>query len=139
MEQLKEADEGKELSSTGSRDDIEGLEPCWDLGKLESVGYLTRKANASGSNDVAEDGEHRDAAMLGLNVAEAVEALLVSVIEETKGIPEAEGRLGSKLRFEAHLESRGSSHASHGSKSGSRSQDGKDSSKAEHDLSVWAR
>mgnify|MGYP003961401895 CR=1 FL=1 len=89
-------------------------------------------ASTGGGDDVAEDGKHGNAAMLGLDGTEAIEALLVSVVEQTKRIPEAKRRLGSKLGFEAHLKSRGSGHASHRSKGSNRCQDGKDSSNTEH-------
>ena len=67
--QLKKANEGKKLSSASGRDHIEGLEASGDLGKLEAVGNLTRKAHTCSSHEVTEDGKHGDAAMLGLDIA----------------------------------------------------------------------
>jgi len=44
---------------------------------------------------VAEDGELSDAAVLELDVPEAIESVLVLVEAEVQGIPESEGLLGS--------------------------------------------
>ena len=95
--QLHEADEGEDLGSTGGRDDVEGLEAGGNIGKLEAVGDLSRETDTSGGHKVAKDGKHRDAAVLGLHVTEAVKTLLVSIVEEAEGIPETKGSLGTDL------------------------------------------
>ena len=64
---------------------------------------VTREARAGRGHEVAEDGEHGDAAVLDLDGAEAVEALLVGVGEEAERVPEAERRLGADLALEGHL------------------------------------
>ena len=53
--------------------------------------------------EVAGHGEHRDAAVLELDLAEAVELLLVGVLEEALGIEEAQGRLRAELLREAAI------------------------------------
>jgi hypothetical protein len=50
---------------------------------------------------VAEHAEHTDAAVLDLHVAEAIEALLVSIGEEAKRVEEAERRLSANLALES--------------------------------------
>lgn len=49
---------------------------------------------------MAEKGKHADAAVLELDETEALEALLVSVLQETKGIVESEGGLDAELLLE---------------------------------------
>ena len=63
------------------------------LGKVVSRGQRGGKAVASSGHKVAKDGKHGDAAVLGLDEAEAVEALLIGVGKKSKGIPEAKGGL----------------------------------------------
>ena len=106
----------------------EGLEASANLGEVVAGGEGLGEAVASGGHEVAEDGELGDAAVLGLHKAEAVEALLVSVGKETKGIPEAEGGLGTDLALEAHLEGRaGASHAGGGESRGGGEEGGEES------------
>jgi hypothetical protein len=61
----------------GSGEGVEGGKAVLDLVGAEG------HAGTGGGHDVAEDGKHRDAAVLVLDGAEAVEALLVSVGEQT--------------------------------------------------------
>ena len=107
---------GEEGAEDGLDGEVsEGLEASANLGEVVAGGEGLGEAVASGGHEVAEDGKLGDAAVLGLHKAEAVEALLVSVGKETKGIPEAEGGLGTDLALEAHLEGRaGASHAGGG-------------------------
>ena len=62
--------------------------------------------DAGAGDDVSEEGELGDAPVLDLYVPEAVEPLLVGVVEEAEGIEEAEGRLGAELGLEG-VEGRG--------------------------------
>ena len=113
--ELDQADEGDDLSSAGGRDGVEGGEAGLHGGEGKAVGDVTREADASGGDEVAEDGKHGNAAVLGLDGAQAVEASLVSVLEEAKRVPEAERRLGSDGVLEVHLEGGGlAAHARRG-------------------------
>jgi len=60
--------------------------------------------------------------VLGLHVAEAVEAILVSVLQQSKRVPKAKRGLGTDLGLEAHLHGRRASDARHGGKSGGRAE-----------------
>ena len=53
--------------------------------------------DAGAGDDLAEEGKLGDAAVLELDVTEALEAGLVSIIEEAERIVESEGLLGSEL------------------------------------------
>ena len=98
-EGLEEADEGEELEEACSRDVLEGLEAGGDVGEAEAlaVGDGAGEADAGGGGEVSGDGEHGDAAVLDLDVTEAVEVGLITVGDEAEGIVEAERGLGSEL------------------------------------------
>mmetsp|Transcript_14698 Transcript_14698/g.35692 ORF Transcript_14698/g.35692 Transcript_14698/m.35692 type:complete len:230 (-) Transcript_14698:13-702(-) len=99
---LKEAHKGEDLRKTGGRHDLKGLEAVGHVREGEAVRDVAGEAHASGGHDVAEDGEHADAAVLHLHVPEAVKALLVSLVEEAEGVEEAERGLRADLRLEGH-------------------------------------
>jgi hypothetical protein len=58
------------------------------------------EADARLGDDLAEDGKHGDAAVLDLDVAEAVELVLVAVGDEAQRVPEVERRLRAHLGLE---------------------------------------
>merc|ERR1711988_728550 len=61
-----------------------------DVGERGAIEVdVTAEADARGGGDVAEHSKHRDAAVLELNLTQTVEAVLVSILEETERIPEA--------------------------------------------------
>mmetsp|Transcript_15103 Transcript_15103/g.32964 ORF Transcript_15103/g.32964 Transcript_15103/m.32964 type:complete len:224 (-) Transcript_15103:53-724(-) len=91
-------------------------------------------ASTGGGHDVAEDGEHGDAAVLVLDGAEAVEALLVSVGEETQRIPEAEGGLGADGVLEAHAQGGCGGDLARGGEGGGADEGSEDGDSAEHDV-----
>ena len=81
---------------------------------------------------MAKDGKHRDAAVLGLDVSEAIESLLVSVLEEAERIPETKRSLGAKGVLEGHLHDGGASHGGGRREGGSADDGGNDGNSAEH-------
>ena len=89
----------EELEEAGSGDVLEGLETGGDVGEAEAlaVGDGAGEADAGGGGEVSGDGEHGDAAVLDLDVTEAVEVGLITVGDEAEGIVEAERGLGSEL------------------------------------------
>ena len=86
---LDQTNEGDDLGNTSGRDGVEGGKTSLHGGEGKAVGDVARKADTSSGHQVAKDGEHGDAAVLGLDGAEAVEALLVGVGKEAKRIPES--------------------------------------------------
>jgi hypothetical protein len=94
---LKDADESDNLSNTGGRNGIEGSEASLHgcIGKTESD--VTRAADASSGDNVTKNGKHGNAAVLSLIFAEKVEAFLISALEDTERIPEAERNLSTNL------------------------------------------
>lgn len=99
-----------------------------DLGQIVAGGEGLGQAVAGSGHKVAEDGKLGDTAVLGLHVAEAVEAILVSVLEQAKRVPEAKRGLGTDLGLEAHLHGRRASNAGHGGESGGRAEGKEDGS-----------
>ena len=67
------------------------------VGEVVAGGEAGGKAVASGGDKVAKDGKLGNAAVLGLNGAEAVELLLVSIFQQTQRIPEACGAEKQKI------------------------------------------
>ena len=62
---------------------------------------VTRKMGATAGENLAQEGELTDAAVLHLNVTEAVESLLIHVLEHAERIEEAKGGLHAKLTIES--------------------------------------
>jgi len=124
-EGLEEADEGEELEEAGSRDVLEGLESGGDVGEADAlaVGDVAGEADAGGGGEVTGDGEHGDAAVLDLDVTEAVEVGLITVGDEAKGIVEAKRGLGSELVLEG-TKGGGGLAGLGGGKGGGRAKDG---------------
>eukprot|EP00307_Rebecca_sp_RCC1486_P007571 CAMPEP_0119434010 /NCGR_PEP_ID=MMETSP1335-20130426/50449_1 /TAXON_ID=259385 /ORGANISM="Chrysoculter rhomboideus, Strain RCC1486" /LENGTH=206 /DNA_ID=CAMNT_0007459861 /DNA_START=518 /DNA_END=1134 /DNA_ORIENTATION=- len=91
--QLEEADEGEDLGKASWWHHRERREARRHLVEREADREVTREAHARRRHDVAKDGEHADAAVLDLDEAEAVEALLVGAVEQVERVDEAERRL----------------------------------------------
>jgi hypothetical protein len=98
------------------------------LGLVGAEGH----AGTGGGHDVAKDGKHRDAAVLGLDGAQAVESLLVGIGQKAKRIPEAKGSLGAGGGLEAHLEAGAHGDLAHRGEGGSADEGSEDSDGAEH-------
>jgi len=111
---LDEGD-GEQGAEDGLRRKVrEGGKAGLGVGEVVSRGDGGRKAVASSGHEVAEDGKHGDAAMLGLDKAKAVELLLVSVSDKAERVPETKRRLGADLGLEGHLQGRRASGADRG-------------------------
>ena len=93
--ELEEADEEEDLGDAGEGDLVQGGEARGDVLEADALldGEVAAETEAGGGPEVAEEGELGDAAVLELDVTEAVEALLVGVLQEAEGIVEAEGLL----------------------------------------------
>ena len=132
ISELDETDEGDDLGNTSGGDGLKGGKAVLDGGERNAVGDLTRKSDTSGGHNVSEDGKLGDAAVLGLDGAEAVEASLVSLLQQSKRIPESKRSLSADGILEGHLESGGSgSHA--GRREGSDGhKGGNDGNESEH-------
>mmetsp|Transcript_11608 Transcript_11608/g.24211 ORF Transcript_11608/g.24211 Transcript_11608/m.24211 type:complete len:205 (-) Transcript_11608:195-809(-) len=61
---------------------------------------VSGKVDAVTGHDLAKEGKLRDTSVLDLDVTEAIEPLLVSIGEHTKGIEESKGGLGTELGIE---------------------------------------
>ncbi|CAN0053431.1 unnamed protein product, partial [Ectocarpus fasciculatus] len=106
--QLEEADEREDLGEARRGDLGEGRHTVGHVGEGQ-VGRVGEHAGEARVllGEVAGDGEHSNAAVLHLHVAEALEALLVRVLEEAERVPEAERGLCADLGLEGHLHGRG--------------------------------
>lgn len=87
-------------------DSIEGSKTGLHGGERKVISDISRKSDAGGRDDVSEDGKLGDTAVLGLDSSQAIESCLVSILEETQGVPEAKRRLSTNLRLKGHLQRR---------------------------------
>ena len=87
--ELDQADEGHDLGNASGGDGVKGSKAVLHGGEGNAVSDLSWEADASGGHQVAEDGQLGDAAVLGLNGAQALEAGLVRVLQKAQRIPEA--------------------------------------------------
>ena len=89
--QVSDTGEGE---GEGEASGVEGVED----GEAGLGVLAAGEAVAGGGDDVTEDGGLGNAAVLGLDLTEAVEAGLVSVLQEAEGVPEAKGGPGHRSR-----------------------------------------
>lgn len=98
---LQESNEKEDLEGTRNGDVKRGIPAVSKVRELGSViGDLSRKVDTGSIDQVTNNTEHTDTSVLDFNVSEAVELLLVSIGNESKGIPESKRWLGSKLILE---------------------------------------
>jgi hypothetical protein len=98
---------GQKGSEDGLRRKIrKGSKTGLGVGKVVSRGKGGRKSVTSGGDKVTKDGKLGNAAVLGLDKAEAVESFLVGIVKKSKRIPETKRRLGTDFGFEAHFKGR---------------------------------
>ena len=96
-EKLQQTNEGEDLHAASCGDGI-GSE---DGGEAVGVGVegmsgvvdISAEVDSGAGHDLAQEGELTDTAVLDLDESEAVEALLVGVIKESKRIEESKRRL----------------------------------------------
>jgi len=132
---LKEGNEGQDLEKTSRGDGVRAVNGGKAIGEaregISALVDITGEVDSSTGDDLAEESKLRDTAVLELDVTEAVEALLVSIIEQTKGVEEAKRRLGSELGLEG-IEGSGGLAGLGGGKGGSRSHKGGESGNFHH-------
>ena len=105
--QLKEANEGENLESTSGGDGFAAGPAGRNIRELGSIkGNVTRETDSGGGGQVADNTQHADAAVLDLDVSEAVELVLISVGDNSQWVPEPERLLCTKLALERHAEGR---------------------------------
>mmetsp|Transcript_8967 Transcript_8967/g.14172 ORF Transcript_8967/g.14172 Transcript_8967/m.14172 type:complete len:234 (+) Transcript_8967:510-1211(+) len=105
--QLNQTNEADGLGHTGGRQCRQSLQPGGQAGELVASQVVSaRQTHTSGGHQVAKDGKHGDAAVLDLDGTEAVEPLLVGLIQKAQRVPEAQRGLDADLVLEAHLQGR---------------------------------
>ena len=98
---LEGADKEDDLGNSGLGDGV-GADDGGDAVGVGVEGVASEvdgavKVDAGAGDDLAEEGKLGDTAVLELDVTKALEAFLVSIVEEAEGIVEAEGLLGTEL------------------------------------------
>jgi hypothetical protein len=100
-EELEPSDEENDLEEALAGDGIgavKGSETIGDVRELTAAEVDgTTKVDTGAGDDVAKEGKLGDAAVLDLNVTEAVELDLVAVGDKAEGIEEAKRGLGTEL------------------------------------------
>merc|ERR1719384_984809 len=101
---LEESAEEEDLGEPSLGDGVGSLEGGPPVGDgVEGRAVVAdgaREVDAGAGDDLTEERELRDASVLDLDVPEAIEAVLVGVVEEAEGVPEPEGGLGAELGLE---------------------------------------
>jgi hypothetical protein len=124
---LQETNEGKNLEGTGNRNGGGSLPAGRNVGEFGSgVVNVSRKADSGGGDQVSDNTQHADAAVLDLDVSEAVELLLVTIGNKAKGIEETKRSLGTEFVFESLQGSAGGSLLGRGESGGRGDEGGKD-------------
>ena len=93
-----------------------------------------QQVESESGDDLSEEGKLADAAVLQLDVTEAVESLLVSPVEHTEGIEATKRRLGTEFALEGHVEGRGGGLLGDGGESGGAGEEGGNNGKLHLDL-----
>ena len=130
--ELEQADEGDDLGDSSSGDGLKGGKTSLDGGERNTIGNLTRKADASSSHDVAKDSKLCDAAVLGLYSAKALETSGISIRQKTKRVPETKRSLGTDFILISHLQGTRTSHTGRRSESSDAKDSSKETDGAEH-------
>ena len=132
---LKEANKEEDLDKTSLGDGVRAEDGGETVGEgIEGVSGVvdgTAKVDAVAGDDLAEEGKLADAAVLDFDVTEAVEALLVGILEKAEGVEEAKGGLGAELGLEGLEGGRGSTLLG-GGEGGGAGDEGGNGSKLEH-------
>ena len=98
LEPSDEEDDLEEALAGDSVGAVKGVEAVGDVGELAAAEVDgTVEVDTGTGDDVAKEGKHGDAAVLDLNVTEAVELGLVTVGDQAEGIEKAKRGLGTKL------------------------------------------
>jgi len=136
---LKEANKEEDLDKTSLGDGVRAEDGGETVGEgIEGVSGVvdgTAKVDTVAGDDLAEEGKLADAAVLDLDVTEAVETLLVGILKKAKGIEEAKGGLGAELGLEGLEGGRGSTLLG-GGEGGGAGDEGGNGSKLEHGWSL---
>ena len=119
------------LPATGG-DGVKGSKAGLHVGEGDAGGDVATQAPASGGDKVTNDGKHGDTAVLDLDVAKAVEAVLVSILEQVERIPEAKRGLGTKSLLELHAQARGGGDTASRGEGGNADERSDKSKSAEH-------
>ena len=85
---LKETDEEDDLHKTAKRDSLEASKTSFHRREWNAVCDLTRESISLGGDDVAEDGQHGNTAVLGLDITVELECLSIGILQQTKRIEE---------------------------------------------------
>ena len=98
--ELKEANEDGHLDNASGGDGVGANEGGNAVGEGgEGVSGLVNasgKVDSGAGDELAEEGKHADTSVLDLDVTEAVETLLVSIVEESEGIEESKRGLDTE-------------------------------------------
>mmetsp|Transcript_12001 Transcript_12001/g.15642 ORF Transcript_12001/g.15642 Transcript_12001/m.15642 type:complete len:224 (+) Transcript_12001:106-777(+) len=127
---LQPSDEGKDLDKSSSGDGVRSEEGGNTVGEgVEGVSGVvdgSRKVESSAGDNLSKEGKLSDTAVLDLDVSEAVESLLVSLIEESEGVEEANRGLDTELTLESVKSSGGLAGLDRGEGSGGGGKGGED-------------
>jgi hypothetical protein len=101
-EELKASYECDDLKKTSLGDSLNSSPAVGDgVEGVSGVVNVSGKVDASTVDDVSEESKLTNTSVLDLNITEAVETLLVSIVKKSKRIEESKRRLNSELTLES--------------------------------------
>ena len=108
---LQESNEQKDLAETVLGDGVRSIEGgISDAEGIEGVSGLidaSGEEDARAGDDLSQERQHGNTAMLDLDVAKTIEAVLVGIVEHAEGVVEAKRRLSTELGLEGVERRRG--------------------------------
>eukprot|EP01083_Nonionella_stella_P050657 134672_1 len=132
---LQQTNEGEDLDSSLDRDGISTVDggPAVGVGVEGMSGRVdvSSEVSSGAGEDVTQEGKLGNTSVLDLNVTEAVESLLVGLVQKSKGIEESDRGLGTKLSLEG-IEGGGGLAGHSRGKGGGRGGKGGEDSKLHH-------
>ena len=103
-EKLQQTNEEEDLARSRSGDGVGSADGSEAIGeRVEGISRhvdISREVESGACRDLSQECELGDAAVLDLDVTEAVEAVLVGAVEHAERVVESEGRLGAELGLE---------------------------------------
>jgi hypothetical protein len=107
-EEFKKSDEGDDLKKSSLGDCSNSSPSIGDRVESSSSGInISGKVDSSTGDDISKECKLTDTSVLELDITEAVETLLVSVIKKSKRIEESKRGLNSELGLESIKDGRG--------------------------------
>ncbi|EJK43934.1 hypothetical protein THAOC_37575 [Thalassiosira oceanica] len=103
----KQKDLAEAVLGNGIRSIKSGISDAEGIEGISGLVDASGEEDARAGDDLSQESQHSDTAVLDLDVAKTIEAILVGIVEHAEGVVEAKRRLGTKLGLEGAERRRG--------------------------------